>query len=78
MHDANIKEKKLVNQSDISNLLTKNYDLNTKLATLAIKTELKAEQYKIVKLQLSVSSYFCSKGHFDDDDTQNYCVAASP
>ena len=35
--DAKIKQKKLVDQSDISNF--KNSDLNTKLATLATKVE---------------------------------------
>ena len=35
--DPKIKQKKLLNKSDISNLV-KNSDLNTKLATLATKT----------------------------------------
>ena len=35
--DAKIKQKKLVDQSDISNF--NNSDLNTKLATLATKAE---------------------------------------
>ena len=48
--DAKINQKELVNNSGISNL-AQNSDLNTKLATLATKAELKAEQYKIVKLQ---------------------------
>ena len=56
--NAKIKEKKLVDQSDISNLI-KNSDLNTKLATLATKSQLKAEQDKIVKLQTFKSNYFC-------------------
>ena len=48
--DAMINQKELVNNSGISNL-AQNSDLNTKLATLATKAELKSEQYKIVKLQ---------------------------
>ena len=39
--NAKIKLKELVNKSNISNLV-KNSDLNTKLATIATKTELKA------------------------------------
>ena len=46
MLDAKIKENKLVDQSNISSLV-KNFDLNTKLATLARKAELKEEQGKI-------------------------------
>ena len=45
---ANIKQKELLHKSNISNLV-KNSDLNTKLATLATRAELKAEQDKIVK-----------------------------
>ena len=41
-----------------------------KVATLAKKAELKAEQNKIMKLQAFDSSYFCGKSHFEDDDTQ--------
>ena len=44
------KQKAFVNKSDFSNLI-KNSVLNTKLAILATKAELKAEQDKIVKLQ---------------------------
>ena len=40
----------MVDKSDISNLVN-NSDLNTKLATLATKAELEAEQDTIVKLQ---------------------------
>ena len=40
--DAKIKEKELVDKSDIFNLI-KIFDLNTKLATLAAKAKLKAE-----------------------------------
>ena len=48
--NAKIKQKKLVDKSDISNLI-KISDLNTKLAALAAKAQLKAEQDKIVKLK---------------------------
>ena len=40
--DVKIKQKELVNKSDISNLVA-NSDLKTKLTALAIKVELKAE-----------------------------------
>ena len=49
-------------------------NLNTKLATLATKAELKAEQDKIMKLQVFDSHYFRSKIHFQDDEIQNYSV----
>ena len=45
------RQKMFVNESNIFSL-TKNFDLNTKLATLATKAELKAEHNKIVKLQI--------------------------
>ena len=48
--DDKIKTKGLVDKCKISNLIKKS-DLNTKLATLITKAELKAEQDKIVKLQ---------------------------
>ena len=41
--------------------------------TLATKSELKAEQEKMIKLQEFDSSYFGGKSHFEDD-TQNYLV----
>ena len=65
---AKKKEKGLLNKSDIYSLVN-NYDLNTKLATLATKTKLKAEQDKIVKLQAFDSTYFRNKSHFEDDVT---------
>ena len=40
--NAKVKQKVLLNKSDISNL-TKKYDVNTKLAALATKAELKGE-----------------------------------
>ena len=54
------KEKGFIEKSNISNLI-KNSDLNTKLATVAIKAELKAKQNKIVKLQTRDLSYFLGK-----------------
>ena len=51
--DPKIKEKVLVNESNISNLV-KNPDLNTKLVTLATKTELKAVKDKIFLLKLGI------------------------
>ena len=65
---AKKKEKGLLNKSDIYSLV-KNSDLNTKLAKLATKTKLKAEQDKIVKLQAFDSTYFRNKSHFEDDVT---------
>ena len=57
------KKKKLVNKSNVSDLV-KNSDLNTKLATLGTKAELKAEQDKIVKLQIHSLSYFLGKNFY--------------
>ena len=45
--NAKIKEKDLVNESNISNLVKNSY-LNAKLKTLETKAELKADQDKIV------------------------------
>ena len=52
-----LKKSRLVDKYDICNLV-KISDLNTKLARLATKAELKAEQDKIVKLQAFDSHYF--------------------
>ena len=52
-----IKQKQLVNKFNIPNLV-KNSDLNTTLAALAIKPELKAKQNKIFKLQTHLLCYF--------------------
>ena len=48
--DAKIKQKKLIDKSAIARFIN-NVDLDKKVATLATKTELKAEQDKIAKLQ---------------------------
>ena len=66
---AQIKQKELVNKSDISNLV-KSSDLNTQLETLATEWKLKAEQDKIVKLQSHDINYFLGKT-FRDDGPQN-------
>ena len=55
--DLNIKQKNLINKSDIL-ILVKNSDLNTKFSSLATKAEVKAEQDEIVKLQVFDRSYF--------------------
>ena len=49
-----------------------NTNIDKKIVTTAAKAELKAEQFKIVKLQAFDSSYF--EKHFEDDGTQNYSV----
>ena len=48
---------------------------------IILKTEVKAEQDKTVKLQAFDSTYFCGKSHFEDDEThfeddetQNYLM----
>ena len=57
-------QKKLVNNSDISNL-KKNSSLKTKLAILLTITGLKAEQDKIVKLgNLNFDSSYCPGNFF--------------
>ena len=72
-----MKEKRLVGKSNISNVV-KGSNLNTKLATLAIKAELKAEQNKIVKLEVLDSNYFLGKSHFEDASKQIFfSVSAS-
>ena len=71
--DAKIKQN-----NQLINLLfagfTNNANLNKKIATLAIKAELKEEQDKITKLQAFDLIYFRGKSHFEDDDIQNYLV----
>ena len=59
--DAKIKQKELVNKSDIS-ILVKNSDLDTKLGTLARKANIKAGKDKTEKLQTQDLSYF--RGNF--------------
>ena len=71
--NTNIKEKELLNKSDISGFID-NTNLDKKIAALTTKAELKAEKDKIVKLQAFDSSYFRYKSHFEDDGTENYLV----
>ena len=64
----------MVEKPDIADLV-KNADLDKKkVAPLATKAELKAEQDKIVKLQVFDWNWFWGKSHFEDDGTQNYLV----
>ena len=71
--DAVVKGKKLVDQCDISNLVT-NSDLSAKLATLAAKVELKAKQDEIMQLQAFDSSFFQGKMFFAEDGFQKMSV----
>ena len=68
--DAKIRNKKLVNESDISGFLNDN-DLNEKIKT-ARKVELKAVQNKILKLQAYDLSLFVGQSFFFNDGAQNY------
>ena len=63
----------MIDESNNSRFIN-NSDLDKKIATLVAKAKLKAEQDKIVKLQVFDSSYFRGKRHFEDDDTQNYLM----
>ena len=69
--DVKTEEKKLVNKSDISGFIEKNTE------TLATKTELKAEEDKIVKLQTHNLSHFLGRNVFGDDYFQNMFVYGS-
>ena len=62
---AKVTEKKLVNESDFSEFINNSY-LNEKIKTLATKVQqkveqLKAEQNKIVKLEMYELSYLVGK-----------------
>ena len=48
--------------------------LDKKIATIATKGKLKAEEGNMIKLQALNSNYFCVKSHFEDDGTQNNLV----
>ena len=74
--DAKMKNKELVNKSDISEFI-KNSDLNEKIKTLATKSEFKAEQDKMVKLQKHDLSYFLGINVFGDDGFQNVCLSSN-
>ena len=69
--DANIKQKGLIEKSEISGFIN-NAGLDKKIvATLATKSELKVEQDKIIKLQVFDTSYFQGKSYFENYGTQN-------
>ena len=64
---TNIKSEGLVDKSAICGFIN-NADLDKKkVATLATKAELKAEQDKITNIQALDSSYFRGKSHFEDN-----------
>ena len=74
---SSIKSKNLVDKSAIAGFIS-NAKLDKKVAALASKAELKAEQDKMIKLQAFDSSYFRGKSYFvDNDGTQNYLVFQS-
>ena len=73
---AKIKSKKLFNASDTSEFI-KNTDWDGKVKILTANVELKAEQDKMVKLNLFDLTYFRGKSHFEDDGIQNYLVFQS-
>ena len=58
--DAKVKQKELVDKSPISGFIN-NDDLDKKVATLATKAELKAEQEKIAKLETYDINYLLGK-----------------
>ena len=61
--DAKIKQKKLVNQSDVSRFIN-NSDLDGKIKTLTKKAGLKEEQGKM----------FCGESFFDNDGKQTFFI----
>ena len=64
----------MVDKFNISEFIS-NFYLDKKIATLATKAELLAEQNKITELQTFDWSYFRqNKSNFEDDGTQNYLV----
>ena len=63
-----MKEKELVNKSDISGVIN-NSDLDEKIAILVTKAELKTKQDKIGKNKHD-SSFFIGQSYFDNDGSQ--------
>ena len=63
----------MVDKSDISGFINSS-KLDKKIATLTTKSKPKAQQDKIIKLQVFNSSYFYGKSHFGDGGAQNYLV----
>ena len=71
--DNNIKTKNLVDKAAIAGFIN-NAQLDRKLATLATKAELKAEQDRITKLQAFDLICFRGKSHFENDGAPSYLV----
>ena len=59
----------MVNESDLHD------KIKEKIKTLATKAELKAEQNKIVKLQIFDSSLFIGQSYFSNDTAQLYLIS---
>ena len=74
--NTKIKEKGLVDKSDISEFID-NSDFDKKMVILVAKAELKSEEDKITKLQTFELSCFRGESNFEDDETQNYLVFQS-
>ena len=72
--DAKIKQKKVIDKSNIADFIN-NADLHKKKSNISDKTELKAEQDKIMKLQAFDSNYFRGKTPFENDGKENYLVS---
>ena len=64
--DANIKQEKFVDGSDL------NEKLKEEIKHLPTSAELKVEQHKIVKLQTFDLSFFIGQSYFTNDGSQNY------
>ena len=64
-----LKQAILISKNNIS-VFVKNTDLHKKDKKLAIKVELKAEQYKIVKPQAYDSSLFIGQSCFINNGSQ--------
>ena len=67
--DAKIKGKGFLDKCTIA-AFRNSADMNKKVATLATK----AEEDKIIKLQVFDSSYFRCKSRFEDCGTENYLL----
>ena len=66
-----MKEKKSVNESDISRFIN-NSDLENEIKPLATKAELKIEKDKILKLQTYDLSLLIGQSYFVNDSARNY------
>lgn len=63
----------MVDKCYISGFIS-NSGLDKKIATVATKGELKAEEGNMTKLQALISNYFCVKSNFEDNETQKNLV----